>query len=237
MPVAVRPAGNVSTAVTVPRVASVPMLFTVREYVAPICPRMKLPECDLEIVRSGAITVSEADAVFPVPPLVELTVPVVLLKAPLVALVTLMLIAQDVLAATDPPARLAEPEPAVAVTTPPHVLVSAFGVDTTTPAGNVSANARPVSATEFAAGFVIVNVSTEFVFTGIVVGLNAFAIDGGATTARLAEAVPPVPPSTDATFPVVLFFAPAVVPVVFTEKVHAVAAGNVAPVRLTVPVA
>ena len=231
--VAARPAGNVSTTVTVPTVASVPILFTVREYAAPICPSRKLPECDLVTVKSGAITVSDAEAVFPVPPFVELTAPVVLLKTPLVALVALTLIEHEELVATVPPVRLTAPDPAVAVTTPPQVFVSPFGVETTSPAGNVSVNATPVSATEFAAGLVIVNVSVEIEFTETVLGANAFAITGAVTTPRLAEAVPPVPPSTEVTFPVVLFFEPAVDPVTFTANVHEVDDVSVAPVRLT----
>jgi hypothetical protein len=235
--VAERPTGNVSTTVTVPTVPSDPILFTVSEYTAPISPSRKLPVCDLVIVKSGAITLMEAEAVFPAPPFVELTAPVVLLNVPCVALVTLTLIVHEEFAATVPPVRLAAPEPAVAVTAPPQVLLSAFGVETISPAGNVSVKATPVSATEFAAGFVIVRVNTEFVFAEIDAGANAFAITGGATAPRLAEAVPPVPPSTEVTFPVVLFLVPAVVLVVFTAKVHAADGASVAPVRLTVPVA
>ena len=53
-------------------------------------------------------------------------------------------------------------------------------------------------------------------------GLNALAIDGGATTLTLAEAVPPVPPSVEVTLPVVLFCCPAAMPVTFTENVQEV---------------
>ncbi len=56
-----------------------------------------------------------------------------------------------------------------------------------------------------------------------------------AATVTLAEAVPPVPPSTEVTAPVVLFFVPAVVPVTFTLKVHEALAASVAPVKLTAP--
>jgi hypothetical protein len=96
----------------------------------------------------------------------------------------------------------------------------------------VSVNATPVSATVFAAGLVAVKVSVVVPFSGIVVGLNAFAIEGGATTLRLAEAVPPVPPSVEVTAPVVLFFCPADVPVTFTEKVHELLSARLAPERL-----
>ena len=84
---------------------------------------------------------------------------------------------------------------------------------------------------------VIVNVSVETPLNEIVVGLNALAIAGGATTAMLANAVPPVPPSVEVTALVVLFFAPPVVPVTFTENVHEVLCARVAPDKLTMFVA
>ncbi len=64
---------------------------------------------------------------------------------------------------------------------------------------------------------------------------NVFAIVGGISTDTLADAVPPVPPSTDVTLLVVLFCAPAAIPVTFTEKVHELLCANVDPERLTTP--
>jgi hypothetical protein len=61
------------------------------------------------------------------------------------------------------------------------------------------------------------------------------AITGGAITARLAEAVKPVPPSTEAMAPVTLFFAPVVVLVTFTAKVHEALAARDPAERLTTP--
>src|SRR6266550_3212246 len=58
---------------------------------------------------------------------------------------------------------------------------------------------------------------------------------GAAPTVTLAKAVPPVPPSTEVTAPVVLFFVPAVVPVTFTLKVHDALATSVATVKLMLP--
>src|SRR5882672_902558 len=136
-----------------------------------------------------------------------------------------------------PPVRLMLVEPATAVAVPPQVLVSPLGVDTTSPTGRVSVNATPVSTTAFAAGFVIVNVRAVVPFSAIVEGLKTLAIDGGATTLMLAEAVPPVPPSVDVTFPVVLFCVPAAMPVTFTANVHEEDAASVAPVRLITLVA
>jgi len=56
---------------------------------------------------------------------------------------------------------------------------------TVNPAGSVSANPTPVSpAVEL--GLVIVNVSVEVPFTGMLVGLNALATVGGWTTVNVA---------------------------------------------------
>jgi hypothetical protein len=103
------------------------------------------------------------------------------------------------------------------------------------PAGNVSVSATPANATEFAAGFVIVKVSAELPLGEIAVGLNALATDGGATTEIEAEAVPPVPPSVEVTFPVTLFLVPAVLPVTFTANVQELLAARVAPDKPIAP--
>src|SRR5215470_3582224 len=122
------------------------------------------------------------------------------------------------------------PVGAVVVTVPPQIVAEALA--TVKPVGSVSVNARPVSETVFAAGLVIVNVSEVVAFNAMLEGWNTLAIDGGATTLMLAEAVPPVPPSVELTFPVVLFCSPAAVPVTFTEKVQELLAARVAPDRL-----
>ena len=145
---------------------------------------------------------------------------------------TFIVIVQLLFIATVPPASETTPEPAVAVVAPPQVLMRPFGVATTIPTGKVSMNTTPASATEFAAGFVIVKASDVVPFSAIFEAPKAFAIDTGATTFTLAEAVPPVPPSVDVTFPVVLFFVPAVVPVTFTENVHVLLAAIIAPVSV-----
>ena len=51
-------------------------------------------------------------------------------------------------------------------------------------------------------------------------------------TLRLANAVPPLPPSTEVIAPVVLFFVPAVVPVTFALKLHEALAASVALAKL-----
>ena len=97
----------------------------------------------------------------------------------------------------------AMPVGAVVVTVPPQTAAVAFA--TVSPVGSVSVKATPVSGSRLAAGLVIVKVSDVVPLIGIVVGLNDFAIDGGASTLIEADAVPPVPPSVDVTLPVVLF--------------------------------
>jgi hypothetical protein len=188
------------------------------------------------VMVAGAATVRLADAVFPVPPLVDVTFPVVLEKFPDVVPTTLTVNAQDPpFAATVPPLRLMLAEPALAVAVPPQVFPRPLGVATTKPDGSVSVSARPVRAPVLAAGLVMASTSADVPFTAIAVGLNDFAIVGGATTEIEAEAVPPVPPSVEVTLLVVLFFVPAEVPVTFTENVHELVAPILAPDRLTAP--
>jgi hypothetical protein len=124
----------------------------------------------------------------------------------------------------------AMPVGAVNVTVPPQTVAVEFG--TVNPFGRVSVKLTPVSASAVF-GLVIVNVSELVPLTAIVVGLNAFAIEGGAITVTLADAVPPVPPSTEVTLLVVLFFTPAVVPVTLIEKVQELFAAIVPPLKLT----
>src|SRR5258708_38700436 len=109
----------------------------------------------------------------------------------------------------------------------PQEPVRPLGVATINAPGKVSVKATPVSAT--VSGLVIVKLSVVLLPTMMLAAPNALLMDGGPTTARLAEAVPPVPPSVEVTFPVVLFLVPAVVPVTFTENVHDVLAARCAP--------
>ena len=102
------------------------------------------------------------------------------------------------------PDRLMLVDPASAVAVPPQVFESPFGVATTNPAGKVSVNATPASVTEFAAGLETVKVRDVVPFNAIVAAPKALLMEGGATTAKFAEAVPPVPPFVEVTAPVVL---------------------------------
>jgi hypothetical protein len=92
----------------------------------------------------GPTTVSVSVAVFPVPPLVELTAPEVLVKAPAAMPVTLTTTVQELFTAMLPPVRLMLLPPAAAEAVPPQLLVKPFGVATTTPTGSVSLNATPL---------------------------------------------------------------------------------------------
>jgi hypothetical protein len=102
----------------------------------------------------------------------------------------------------------------VVVSVPPQIGVGPE-VTTSSPAGRISVTATPVSAT-VELGLSIVNVRVEVPPSGMLVGLNALLITGGATTVMLAIAVLPVPPFVAVTAPVVLFFTPAVAPVTVT---------------------
>src|SRR5262249_13404629 len=114
---------------------------------APICPCVKLPECDLLIIKSGATTVREAVAMFPAPPSAELRALVALVRFPVVTPVTLTAKLHPSLVPSVAPERLMLFEPAAAVLLPPPPEpVKPFGVDTTNPAGSGSLKATPVSA-------------------------------------------------------------------------------------------
>jgi hypothetical protein len=182
------------------------------------------------LVMVGAVaTLRFAVAVLPVPPLVEVTLPVVLVYWPETAPVTVTLKEHWLFTAMVAPDN-AIPVGFVVVRVPPQTVDELLA--TVNPVGSVSVNATPVRATEFAAGLVMVNVSEVVPFNGTLLGVNTLAMDGGATTAMLAEAVPPVPPSVEVTFPVVLVWSPAAMPVTFTENVHDALAARLAPDRL-----
>ena len=226
------PAGRVSVNAT--PVSAIDALALVIVKVSEVEPARPIEAAPKAFAMLGGVpTLKIAVAVLPVPPFVELTAPVVLVKTPGVAPVTFTLKVQLVATAIVAPVRLTALDPAVAVMVPPpQVPASPLGVATVIPAGSVSVKATPVNAAVLAAGFVTVKLRLDVPFGVMDVGLKAFARDGGATTTRLAEAVPPVPPSVDVTLPVVLFWVPAATPVTFTEKVHELLAAKAAPVKL-----
>ena len=120
--------------------------------------------------------------------------------------VTLTLIVQDPEAAIDPPERLKDPEPATAVTEPPQVLERALGVEIVNPlnpTGSVSLKPTPVSAVD---ELLLVMVKERLLVPPgtIVDGVNASAIDGGASAVNVADAADPVPTFVEVTVLVVL---------------------------------
>jgi hypothetical protein len=189
------------------------------------------------VMDADEFTAKEAEAVLPVPPLVEVTEAVTFVKLPLVEPVTLTEKLQELFVARVAPASDALPEAAIAVIVPPPQLpVSPLGVATKIFAGSVSVNATPVSAAVFAAGFVIVKVSEVVPLGGMFETPKDLLMEGGASTARFADAVPPVPPFVDVSAPVVLLCDPAVVPVTFTEKLQEDVAARVAADKITLAV-
>src|SRR6185312_7885450 len=181
------------------------------------------------VIDGGEATVKLAVAVLPVPPLVEVTFPVVLVYCPEAAPVTVTLNWHWLFTAIVAPVK-AIPVGEVVVSVPPQTVAEALA--TVSPVGRVSVNATPVRASTFAAGLVMVNVSEVVAFSAIVEGLKTFAMDGGASTLMLAVAVPPVPPSVEVTLPVVFVCCPAVMPVTLTENVQEALAAIVPPLRL-----
>ena len=108
-----------------------------------------------------------------------------------------------------------EVEPQAAVIEPPEqpmLPVKPQGVPMTRPAGRLSLKPTPVSAPALF-GLASVNFKPVDPFSGIDDASNFLVTVGGiGATVRVAEAVPPVPPSLDVTALVVLFFTPAVMP-------------------------
>jgi hypothetical protein len=187
------------------------------------------------LITGGATTVMEALDVFPVPPSVADTAPVVLFFTPPVAPVTFNETVHAVLIASVPADKLTTPDPGTAVDVPPHVLARLFGVATTRPAGRLSVKANPFRGIAFAAGFVMVRVKDVDPLSGIEAAPNAFTIAGGAATARFAVALFPVPPFVDETLDVVLTLTPAIVPRTLTASVQLEPMATVPPVKETLP--
>src|SRR5882724_1687623 len=157
------------------------------------------------MITAGAVTLTLALEVLPVPPSVEVTWTLLFLP-PAVVPVTFKEIAHEAPTASVPADRLACPAPAPAVAMPPQVLVNPLGVETTSPRGRLSVKAIPVSGMVLAPGLVTVKVSDVEPFNGMLAAPNALTIAGGVATARLAVAVFPVPPFVEVTVPVVFVY-------------------------------
>ena len=143
----VSPVGSVSVNATPVRatvLAAGLVIVNVREVVA----FRAMPEgLKTLAIDGGATTLIEAEAVPPVPPSVDVTLPVVLFCVPAAIPVTFTENVQELLAAIVPPLRLITFVAWVAVIVPaPQVPVRPFGVEMANPAGSVSLKATPVSA-------------------------------------------------------------------------------------------
>jgi hypothetical protein len=137
------------------------------------------------VVAGGATTTMLAEAVPPVPPSVEITLPVVLFFVPAAVPVTFTAKLQEALAASVAPERLITFVPWVAVIVPPpHVPVCPLGVETTRPAGRVSLNPTPVSVVVVLL-FWMVKLSEVEPFSGMLAAPNDLLMAAG-----------PVPPVT-----------------------------------------
>ena len=138
----------------------------------------------LLIVIAGS-TVRLADAIFPVPPWVEETLPVRLFLTPTVVPVTLTVKLQlNWMATTSgnvaPPVSEIAPEPDVAETIPAHEFVSPFGVATTRPAGRLSTKLTPLCD----ASVTTLKLSVVVLFKGMDAAPKDLLIDGAAASAR-----------------------------------------------------
>ena len=192
--------------------------------------RLMLAAPNAFAMLGGPITVTLAVLlVAPGPLSVDEIGPVVLFCTPAETPVTFKLMVHEALAAKAPPVKLIEPDPAAAVTVPLQVVVRPFGVATCSPAGSVSLNAMPVSASDVF-GLLSVKVSEVFAPTRMLAAPKALVIVGGVATVKLAVAVLPVPPLVEVTFPVVLVNCPAAAPVTVTENWQVPPAAIVAPV-------
>src|SRR5437762_3845376 len=128
-----------------------------------------------------------------------------------------------------------EPDPAVAVTTPPQVLLRPFGVATTKPEGSESANATPVRPSEVFE-LLMLKVSEVLPFSKMLAAPKAFAMVGAVATISVAVLlVVPVPPLVELTAPVVLFTFPDSVPVMSTTIVQVVLGVALLPAGLLIP--
>src|SRR5262249_13835972 len=147
--------------------------------------------------------------------------------------VTFTVMVQELLAANEPPLRLMLFVACVAVMVPVQVVVSPFGVEMIRPPGSVSLKPMPLSeglalAVETVKGKLVEPPS------GMEAAPNALMSVGGPTTVSVAFAAALAPPSVELTI-TLLFFAPAVVPVTFTETAQLALVASVPPERLTVP--
>jgi len=177
-----KPTGNTSVNATPVKTVLVFGFVIVKpRVVTPLSGILTAPK---DFVIEGALkTVNVSFAALPVPPFVDVTLPVVLFFTPTVVAVTSTVTVQLPLAAIVPPLKVNVVLPAAgAKVGAPQPVVVAFGVPaTSSPAGRASVKATPVNAVPVF-GFVIVKVKVEVPPTAMGSGAKFFAIEGGATT-------------------------------------------------------
>jgi len=156
-------------------------------------------------MEGGVPTVTDAEAVRPVPPLPEVTAPVTLFFCPLVAPVTVTTMVHDPLAAMVPPVSVIRVTLVLVIAREPVLHAEEVAVVAVRPDGNVSVKPTPVRETVFPDGLEMVMVREVVPLSAMLLAPNALEICGGATTVRVAMLlVVPVPPSFEVTAPVVL---------------------------------
>jgi hypothetical protein len=195
------PEGNASVNAT-PAKATVAFELVMVNVKEVVPPSATLAAPKASAIEGGATTAMLAFEVFPAPPSVDV-ICTLLFFTPGADPVTFSDTVQPELAARVAAFRLTEPVPAVAVAEPVHVLLRLLGEATTKPAGRLSVNSIPVSASPVF-GFAIVKVSELVPFSGTVKAPKDLLIVGGLATASVAEAEPPVPPFVALIGPVLL---------------------------------
>ena len=151
-------------------------------------------------MEGGATTLTLAEAVVPLPPSVEVTLPVTLFWTPAAVPVTFTENEQGVPGARAAPERLTTPVPAVAVIVPPpQDPLNPLGVETVSPAGSVSLKPMPCSVVPELI-FARLKVKLVEPFSGIVAAPNDLVkFAGGAITVTDAVDVFPVPAFAEVT--------------------------------------
>ena len=179
------PAGRVSVNATPVRpVLALGLLIVKVNEVVALSVMLAAPNALTMVGGVACATVTLALEVFPVP-WVEVTV-TLLFFIPRVVPCTFNPMVQDALPARVPPDRLTEPEPAVAVVVPVHVVLNPLGVATTNPAGRVSVNATPVREV-LALGLLMVKVNEVVPLSGMLAAPNALTMLGGVAAVVLVS--------------------------------------------------
>jgi len=108
-----------------------------------------------------------------------------------------------------PPVRVTMDVPGEAATVPSQLLLRLLGLAITRPTGKLSVIAIPVrvmslsGAVELLLGLLMVKLNRVIWFWLILSGRKSLLMVGGKATPKVADAVPPVPPSLEFTAPVV----------------------------------